>query len=170
MTPGASLIAGKSVQGCFSTEKIILNRRKVCGGMNFHGGNHLNLQESLCRDAFPRKKSSLIAGKSVQGCFSTEEIILNRRKVCAGMLFHRKMHPCMEKLLFQDALVVWKSISARQKANFKMLRRTERPEQSEQPAVRTAGTTSAIRKSSTASHSINYRNGKRLCQHSSTRH
>ena len=45
----------------------------------------------------------------MQGCFSTEEIILIRGKVCAGMLFHRKMHPCMEELLFQDALMVGKA-------------------------------------------------------------
>ena len=77
--------------------------------MNFRGRKYPYLQESLWRDAFPRKKSSLIAGKSEQGCFSTEEIIPNRRKVCGGMLFHRKMHPCMEKLLFQDALMVGKA-------------------------------------------------------------
>ena len=148
------------------------------------------MQKSLCRDEFPWKKSSLIAGKSVQGCFSTEEIILNRRKVCAGMLFHRKMHPCLEELLFQDALMVGKASlqdkkqisrcssgqngqSNQNNQRSERPERPERPEQSEQPAARTARairTTSAIRKSSTASYSINYRNGKRLCQHSNTRH
>ena len=148
----SSLIAGKSVEGCFSTEEIILNRRKVCAGMNFHGGNHLNLQESLCRDAFPSENASLHGGIAVPGCFGG-----------------------------------WKSIPAKQKQisrcssgqngqsnqNNQRSERPERPAQSEQSAARAARaarTTSAIRKFSTASHSINYRNGKRLCQHSSTRH
>ena len=48
--------------------------------MLFHGRNHPDSRESLWRDEFPRKKSSLIAGKSEQGCFSTEESILICRK------------------------------------------------------------------------------------------
>ena len=137
------------MEGCFSTEEIIPNRRKVCAGMNFHGRNHPDSRESPSRDEFPRKKSSLIAGKSVEGCFSTEENISNCRKVCGGMLFHRKMHPCMEELLFQDALMVGKASlqdkkqisrcssgqNGQSNQNNQRPERPERPEQSEQPAA-----------------------------------
>ena len=126
------------MQGCFSTEEIIPNRRKVCAGMLFPGRNHLNLQESLCRDAFPRKKSSLIAGKSEQGCFSTEEIILIRRKVCAGMLFHRKMHPCKTESKFQDAPAARtaravRTTSGQSGQSGQSNQNNQRPERSERP-------------------------------------
>ncbi|MGN8706826.1 hypothetical protein ACTNE0_08340 [Bacillota bacterium HCP3S3_E9] len=67
--------------------------------MLFHGRNHPDSRESLCRDAFPSENASLHGGIAVPGCFD------------GG-----------------------KSIPAKQKANFKMLQRSERPAQSEQPA------------------------------------
>ena len=86
MAPGASLFAGKSVQGCFPTEEIIPNRRKVCGGMNFHGRNHPDLQESLRRDAFPSENASLHGGIAVPGCFDGGKSIPARQKANFKML------------------------------------------------------------------------------------
>ena len=86
------------------SEAVVKLIRARCGssGRFFQFEMHLNMAEHLCRDYFPVEESSLSGRSSVQRCFFSGGIILNRGKFCAGMLFQRRNHPKSEKILCRD--------------------------------------------------------------------
>ncbi len=94
------------LRGCCGedSEAVVKLIRARCGssGRFFQFEMHLNMAEHLCRDYFPVEESSLSGRSSLQGCFFSGGIILNRGKFCAGMLFQRRNHPKSEKILRRD--------------------------------------------------------------------
>ena len=53
----------------------------------------LNMAELLCGDEFSAEESSLNGKNSLQGLFSGEGIIPERKKFFAGIIFQRRNHP-----------------------------------------------------------------------------
>ena len=89
--------------GCISRKEIIPGRAFSCRGMHFAEGNHLWESFSLQRDAFRRRKSSLEALFSAEGCISQKESIPVRAFLCRGMHFAKGNHPWESFSLQRDA-------------------------------------------------------------------
>ena len=89
----SSLGGRNSLQGLFSNGEIIPERKECFAGIIFQWRNHPWAEEILCRDYFPAEKSSLDGRNSLQGLFSNGEIISERKKFFAGIIFQWRNHP-----------------------------------------------------------------------------
>ena len=98
----ASLLREIPRQGLFSRGGCIPARRNPPPGIIFPRRMHPCSEKSPVRDYFPEADASLFGEISRQGLFSQGESIPAQRNPPSGIIFSRRMHPCLEKSPVRD--------------------------------------------------------------------